>query len=73
MVSVCWVFQELIILQGSFTITHAGVLIQEVTSWTTALEASEGVDTFPSLAKPGELLALVDIYPNENQSMSSAL
>ena len=65
--------KELIILKGPFTITHSGVFIQVVACGTAALETAEGVDAFPALAQPWELLALINIYQDENNSMSLAL
>lgn len=65
--------KELIILKRPFTITHSGVFIQVVACGTAALEAAEGVDTFPALAQPWELLTLINIYQDENNSMSLAL
>ena len=65
--------KELIILKGPFTITHSGIFIQVVARWTAALEAAEGIDTFPALAQPWKLLALINIYQDENSSMSLAL
>lgn len=44
--------QDLIILQGPFTITHSCIFIQVVACWTAALETPKGVDTFSSLAQP---------------------
>lgn len=43
-------------------ITHSSVFVQVVTSWTATLEAAEGVDALPPLAKPRELLTLIDVF-----------
>lgn len=47
-------------------ITHSRIFIQVVTRWTAALETPKGVDAFPSLAQPRELLALVDIFQDNS-------
>lgn len=43
-------------------ITHSGIFVQVVTGWTAALETAKRVDTFPTLAQPWELLALVNVF-----------
>lgn len=65
--------KELIILKRPFTITHSSIFIQVVARWTAALEAAKGVDAFPALAQTWELLALINIYQDEKDSMSLAL
>lgn len=60
---------------GSFTfihiITHSGIFIQVVARWTAALEAAEGVDTFPALAQPWKLLALINIFQYNGDRVGS--
>lgn len=43
-------------------ITYSSIFVQVVTSWTAALEAAEGVDTFPPLTQPWKLLAFIDVF-----------
>lgn len=59
------IWERIIIPEGALTVAHSGVFIQVVARWTAALEATEGVDAFPALAQPGELLALINIYQEE--------
>lgn len=60
---------------GSFTfihiITHSGIFIQVVACGTAALETAKGVDTFPALAQPWELLALINIFQYNSDRVGS--